>query len=88
MDDIVVAHSDDKLFDEFRSKFCARFRSKYLGKLDWFLGMAIYQHSDGSIEFDQQKYIEDMVHKFAGGDIQSFVQRDTPALGKTFDKLT
>jgi len=38
VDDIILAH-DHKGFDWFKEKFTTRFTSKYLGKLNWFLGI-------------------------------------------------
>ena len=87
VDDIIVATSDDAMFHWFWERFERKFKSKCLGKLELFLGVAIDQMADGSIEIHQTKYIMDLVDKFLP-DIKSLnVPRDTPAMADTFNKL-
>ena len=87
VDDIIVGTSNDAMFNWFWQKFERKFRSKCLGKLEWFLGVAVDQSSNGDIEIHQSKYISDLVDKFLP-DIKSLnILRDTPALADRFGKL-
>ena len=64
VDDIICAHNDEQLFAAFRKDFLERFNGKHLGKLSWFLGMAVDQHADGSITINQNKSVSDLVKKY------------------------
>ena len=87
VDDIIVGTSNDAMFNWFWQKFERKFRSKCLGKLEWFLGVAVDQLPNGDIEIHQSKYISDLVDKFLP-DIKSLnILRDTPALADRFNKL-
>ena len=59
VDDLVVAHNSSELLAWFVEEFTGPkgFNAKHLGKLSWFLGMAIDQHRDCSITVHQQQYI-------------------------------
>ena len=65
VDDIILAHKNVDL-NEFVKGFCGPggFNSKHLGKLSWFLGMAVDQHEDGSITINQELYVKKLVNKF------------------------
>ena len=65
VDDIILAHKNVDIND-FIKEFCGPggFNSKHLGKLNWFLGMGIDQHDDGSITIDQRLYVKKLVEKF------------------------
>jgi hypothetical protein len=60
VDDIILAHKNIKL-DDFIKGFCDGFNSKHLGKLTWFLGMAVDQHDDYSVTINQQLYTKKLV---------------------------
>ena len=65
VDDIITAHSGDKLFEDFKASFNARFPGSQGGKdLHWFLGMAIDQHPDFSIDVNHELSIEKIAQKF------------------------
>lgn len=81
VDDILAAHSNDKAFKLFSDRFCSPktgFKAKHLGKLEWFLGIAVDQLQDGSISVNQTKYIIDMLDKFIPGWEDSSIMRNTP----------
>ena len=83
VDDIITAHKGDKLFAEFSRAFDLRFKSKCLGKLDWFLGMGITQHDDFSVSVDHSQSIGKLVEKFIPG---NSVTREYPS-PDVFNKL-
>ena len=87
VDDCICAHSSRKLFDKFLKKFQARFNSTHLGKLSWFLNMAIDQDASYRITFHQQKYIEDLAKKFLPGGDASTIYRDTPCIPDKFNQI-
>lgn len=64
VDDIIVAHKDDEVFDFFKKAFLKRFAATHMGRLSWFLKMHIDQHEDGSIDLNQSQYIEKMAAKY------------------------
>ena len=87
VDDLLVATSSDKAFNWFWERFERKFRSKCLGKLEWFLGVAVDQHDNGDISIHQSKYITDLVDKFLA-DIKTLnILRDTPAVAEKMSKL-
>ena len=63
VDDIILAHNDDKLLTWFTQEFTGPngFNAKHVGKLSWFLGMEIDQSSDYSITIHQCQYVDKMV---------------------------
>ena len=66
VDDVVVAHNDSHLLSWFASEFTGPngFNAKHLGKLSWFLGMAVDQCADHSITIHQTQYIEKLLDRF------------------------
>ena len=64
VDDIIVSYRGKKLFNTFSTKFENRFRCGQKTSLRWFLGMAVTQHDDYSIDLDQSQYISKMVDKY------------------------
>ena len=89
VDDIIVAHSDNKLFQGFCTQLLdtkGGLRGKHVGKLSWFLGMAITQEK-GSIAIDQSKYIGDLVEKFLPSQSTINIERDIPITEALFKKL-
>ena len=63
VDDIIFAHNGHD-FKWFEDKFTTRFRAKHLGPIDWFLGMAVDQHDDYSIDVCHEQYVEKCGLKF------------------------
>ena len=55
VDDVIVAHDSSELLRWFTSEFTGPkgFNAKHLGKLSWFLGMAVDQHSNHTITINQ-----------------------------------
>lgn len=86
VDDIIVASSNQQAFEWFSTNFTSKFRSKYLGKLEWFLGVAIDQDSKG-VTIHQEKYICDLADKFLPDIKHVNILRDTPAVPERFRKL-
>ena len=70
VDDILCACSSKGTFDWFSSQFLHSetnpegFYGKHLGKVNYFLGMAIDQYDDCSISVHQTKFITKMLDKF------------------------
>jgi len=64
VDDIIVAYRGN-LFDWFKSKFLERFRAKHIGPLYWFLGIAVDQSPSYVVSISQERYIKNMVEKYA-----------------------
>ena len=85
VDDIIVAHKNTDL-NEFIKGFCGPggFNSKHLGKLSWFLGMAVDHHEDGSITINQQQYVNKLVSKFF---VKAPEKRANPCKPGVFQKL-
>lgn len=84
VDDIITAHSGDKLFEEFKASFNLRFPGSQGGKpLHWFLGMAIDQHADFSIDVNHEQSIDKLAQKYIP---QNKVTREYP-LADAFQKL-
>lgn len=90
VDDIICGHTGHDQFDEFFTKFKARFASNHLGKLSWFLGMAIDQDWDDEtyiINVHQSKNISDMVEKFAPDFTSNKIKHTKPYNSETFKIL-
>ena len=68
-----------RIFKWFWQKFSTRFRSKHLGLLDFYVGVEIDQHQDGSISMCQSKYIRNIADKFLTDFSQGAgITRDVP----------
>ena len=78
VDDLIILHNSRKVFDEFLAKFMRRFESKYLGALEWFLGVHVRRYADGKISMDQSKYIADLVEKFFPNAESTTIRRNIP----------
>ena len=87
VDDIICAHSSPQIFKKFLTKFQGRFNSKHLGKLSWFLNMAIDQDANHRVSFHQQKYIEDLAKKFLPGGDSLTISRNTPCSAEKFNQV-
>ena len=90
VDDVVLAHNSPKLLEWFTAKFTGvgGFNATHKGKLDWFLGMGVDHHSDGSITIDQTKYVEKMVAKFIPSHSTSSRAHTSPCVPDSFQRLT
>lgn len=86
VDDIIVAHNR-KRFEWFKDTFTKKFRSKHLGKLSWFLGMAIDQSEDFSISVNQLQYISKLVERFIPNFDTSSVKHPMPCNPEVFQQL-
>ena len=60
VDDIIAAHNSPSMLAWFKEEFTGSrgFNATHLGKLSWFLGMAVDQAPDFSITVHQTKYIK------------------------------
>ena len=85
VDDIILAH-DGKGFDWFKLEFTKRFRSKHIGKLYWFLGIAIDQSENYVVSICQERYILNMVGKYIPDHKVNAIVRDHPK-GDLFSAL-
>ena len=90
VDDVIVAHNSPELLSWFKREFTGPngFNSKHLGKLSWFLGMAVDQHSDHAITVHQTKYIEKLLDKFMPSHSSSSRAHSMPCNPETFQRLT
>ena len=64
VDDIIVAYANQFDFESFKKDFMRKFRSKHLGPLEWFLGVAIEKKANG-YHMHQTKYINDLINRYA-----------------------
>ena len=90
VDDVVVAHNSLAQLRWFMEEFTGRqgFRSKHLGKLSWFLGMAVDQHADHSITVHQTKYTEKLLDKFIPSHATSSKSHTMPCNPEIFQRLS
>ena len=87
VDDIICAHNR-KNFNWFKEAFTKKFRSKHLGKLSWFLGLAVDQHEDYSVCINQHKYISKLVERFIPNCSTSSVRHPMPCNAEVFKQLS
>ena len=90
VDDIILAHNDDKLLTWFTQEFTGPngFNAKHVGKLSWFLGMEIDQSSDYSITINQCQYVDKMIERFVPMTKSSVIKHSAPCNPITFQALT
>ena len=90
VDDVVLAHDSPELLSWFTRKFTGPdgFNASHLGKLKWFLGMAVDQHSDGSITIHQAPYIDKMLKRFTPSHSSSTRAHTMPCNPESFQRLT
>ena len=90
VDDVVLAHDSPELMSWFTRKFTGPdgFNASHLGKLKWFLGMAVDQHSDGSITVHQSQYIDKMLNRFIPSHSSSTRAHTMPCDPESFQRLT
>ena len=90
VDDVVLAHDSPELLRWFTAKFTGvgGFNATHKGKLDWFLGMGVDHHGDGSITIDQSKYCEKMLGKFIPSHSTSSRSHTSPCNPDSFQRLT
>ena len=89
VDDVIVAHDSPELLSWFERKFTGPggFNAKYLGKLSWFLGMAVDHHADSSITMHQTAYIEKLLDKFIPTHTSSHHEHSMPCNPEAFQRL-
>ena len=85
VDDIILAHNRI-LFQWFCDIFLGRFRGKHLGRLNWFLGMAIDQDDEYRINVSQERYVLNMLDKYVPTWKSTGKVRDHPQ-SELFSKL-
>ena len=90
VDDVVVCHDKPELLSWFTREFTGRngFNAKHLGKLKWFLGMAVDTHADGSITLNQTQYIDKLLKKFVPSHASSSKAHTMPCDPESFQRLT
>ncbi|XP_040964565.1 uncharacterized mitochondrial protein AtMg00810-like [Gossypium hirsutum] len=62
VDDIIVTGSDSQAIDSFVTQLNDRFSLKYLGNLNYFLGIEVQHTSEGMV-LSQTKYVRDLLRK-------------------------
>ena len=93
VDDILCASSSPGALAWFSSNFLFSeqnqdgFYGKHLGKVNYFLGMAIDQFDDYSISVNQTKYISKMLDKFTAGHRSNSIKHHKPCSPESFAKL-
>ena len=94
VDDLLCATSSPGTFDWFSSNFLFSdtnpdgFYGKHLGKVSYFLGMAIDQYDDCSISVHQCKYIGKMLDKFVPSHQANSIKHHKPCSPESFSKLS
>ena len=90
VDDIILAHNNDKLLRWFTDEFCGPkgFNAKHVGKLSWFLGMEIDQSDDYSIKLNQRQYIDKMIERFVPMTKSSVIKHSAPCNPISFQELS
>ena len=90
VDDVVLCHDKPELLSWFTREFTGRngFNAKHLGKLKWFLGMAVDSHADGSITLNQTQYIDKLLNKFVPSHASSSKAHTMPCDPESFQRLT
>ena len=81
VDDMLYYGNNDQVESEFEKEIKGRFQVNILGRANWFLQMRIHHHSDGSISFDQHRYVLNLLQRFINKDSAYGAPRyrDTPA---------
>ena len=89
VDDIILAHNGDML-NWFKDKFTGDdgFNAKHLGKLSWFLGMAIDQSDKYIITINQAQYIDKLIKRFMPYKEGRKIEMSMPCNPTTFQQLT
>ena len=64
VDDIIIAHNDNKIVDQIKSQLSASFKMKDMGELSFILGMKIFKESENTLKITQEKYIEEILDEF------------------------
>ena len=90
VDDVILCHDSPELLSWFTREFTGDkgFNAKHLGKLQWFLGMAIDQHTDHAVTVHQSKYIETLLNKFVPSHVNSSRSHSMPCNPESFQRLT
>ena len=94
VDDILCACSKPETFKWFSSLFLHSdtnphgFYGKHLGKVNYFLGMAIDQYDDYSISVNQTKYITKLLDKFVPSHQINAIKHHKPCSPDSFSKLS
>jgi hypothetical protein len=81
VDDMLYYGNTDEIERTFENDIKGRFNVNILGQAHWFLQMRIHHHSDGSISFDQHRFVLTLLQRFANNDSPYGIPRfrDTPA---------
>ena len=89
VDDIIVAHKDSNPSNLawFKSEFCKVFRATHLGRLSWFLGVAVEQREDYTITISQNQYVQKLIEKFITTNPKSIIKHTSPCNVNAFKKL-
>ena len=90
VDDVIVAHNSPELLSRFTREFTGvgGFNAKYLGKLKYFLGVAVDQNKDCSVTVNQTLYIDKILNKFVPSHKRSSREHTMPCDPESFQRLT
>ena len=90
VDDVILAHNSPELLSWFTREFTGTggFNAKYLGKLEYFLGVAVDQHTDRSVTINQTSYIDKLLNKFVPSHSKSSRAHTMPCDPEEFQRLT
>nr|GEW08631.1 putative ribonuclease H-like domain-containing protein [Tanacetum cinerariifolium] len=70
VDDIVFGSTKKELYDEFEALMKGEFQISAMGELTFFLGLQVQQRPNG-IFIHQEKYVQDILHKFDLGNVRT-----------------
>ena len=94
VDDLLCAYSSKETLKWFAEGFIQSesnpegFLARHMGRVSYFLGMAIDQHADFSISVHQRKYIEKMLNKFVPSHETNAIKHSMPCSPESFSKLS
>jgi hypothetical protein len=81
VDDMLYYGNDDDIERTFEAEIKGRFNVHIMGQAHWFLQMRLHHYADGSISFDQHRYVLNLLQRFATDETPYGMpkHRDTPA---------
>ena len=88
------AYSNNAVLEWFKAGFIVSdknpdgFRAKHMGRLDWFLRVAVDQQEDFTVSISQRMYIEKMLDRFIPSHRLNAIKHAMPCNPATFNKLT
>ena len=90
VDDVIVCYDSPGQLSWFTREFMGRggFNATHSGKLKWFLGVAVDQHTDHSVTINQAGYIDKIMNKFVPSHSKSSRAHTMPCDPESFQRLS